>query len=282
LNWSRGRLLAVLVAIGYPALSEASAALELQRPPVHKRLTIAAYIFLATSVPFSSAGPAGTSGQEAPSKEASKEDPPPKKSPDGPSAPKKSPGRGKAAKKKSDQGGAAKKSDSRDSSLDMEPGIVCKTIDGYEDYEPLPGAAQTSDEKLLVYIRPSGFQTEKVEKGYQAHLTLDGEVRKRGAKPILRQKKKLLDFKPLYATPPRFLYLKQTVSLKGLAPGDYDLTIILHDELGKGPTATQVVKFKVIPPLDPSKVEEEKEPPPPHVLDSLYAPFLEFEPDDDE
>ncbi len=76
------------------------------------------------------------------------------------------------------------------------------------------------------------------------------------------------------------IYLRQTVSLKGLAPGDYELTIILHDELGKGATATQVVKFKIIPALDPRKV---KEPPMPNELDALYAPFMDFEiPGDDD
>ena len=162
----------------------------------------------------------------------------------------------------------------------MAPPIVCKSIDGYEDYEPLPGAAQTSDEKLLVYIRPTGFQIEKVEKGYQSHLTADGEVRRRGEKTILRQKKKLLEYKPVYETFERVIYLKQSVSLKGLAPGDYELTIILHDELAKGATVTQVVKFKIIPAVDPRKV---KETPPPHELDTLYSPFLDFEiPGDDD
>jgi hypothetical protein len=253
---------------------------------LHKRLSIAAYVCLASSIPLSSAGPsywaACSSQQPGTSNETPKEDAPAKKSPDGTSSAKKSPGRAKAAKKKSGSSSAAKKSAAPDTVLEMEPGIICKTIDGYEDYEPLPGAAQTSDEKLLVYIRPSGFQSEKLDKGYQAHLTLDGEVRKRGTKTILRQKKKLLDYKPVYTAPPVFVYLKHAVSLKGLVPGDYDLTIILHDEIAKGgAVATQVVKFKIIPPLDPSKVKEDKASRPPGDLDSLYAPFLEFKPEND-
>ena len=48
------------------------------------------------------------------------------------------------------------------------------------------------------------------------------------------------------------IYIRNTISLKGLEPGDYELTIILHDELDKGgPASRQVVKFKVIPPDDP-------------------------------
>ena len=140
--------------------------------------------------------------------------------------------------------------------------------------------AQTAEEKLLVYIRPFGFQTEKVDAGHQAHLTADGEIRKRGEKAILRQKKKLLEYKPVTPTPPSFIYLKNSISLKGLTPGDYDLTIILHDQIAKGAPASQIIKFKVIPPKYPPK---EKEPTQPHVLDSLYAPFLDvFEPDNDD
>ena len=75
----------------------------------------------------------------------------------------------------------------------------------------------------------------------------------------------MLEYKPRAELHPQFVYLKIAVSLKGLSPGDYELTIILHDEIAKGAAASQVIKFKVIPPLDPSKV---KEPSPPSELDT--------------
>jgi hypothetical protein len=252
---------------------------------MQQRLTIVVYVCLAASTSVLAAAMYGGSAQAkqqgTASKTTSDQETPSKKSPEGATAAKKAPAPGKAAKKKSVKGSAPKKKAAKNTGLDMEPAIVCKSIDGYEDYEPLPGAAQTSEEKLLVYMRPTGFQSEKVEKGYQAHLTIDGEVRKRGEKTILRQKKKLLEYQPVYSTPVYFIYLKHSVSLKGLAPGDYELTIILHDEIAKGATATQVVKFKIIPNLDPRKV---KEPPAPNELDELYAPFMNFEipgPDDE-
>jgi hypothetical protein len=142
-------------------------------------------------------------------------------------------------------------------SLGMSPGIVCRSIDGYEDYEPLEGAAQTAEEKLLVYIRPFGFKNEFKEGYYHAHLVPDFQIRRRGEKAIIFQKKKMFEYKPKSRRPIRFIYLKNTIALKdsesktGLPPGDYELTIILHDEIAKGPAASQVVKFKVIPPDDP-------------------------------
>src|SRR5205823_334415 len=52
--------------------------------------------------------------------------------------------------------------------LRMSEAVVCRSIDGYETYEPLPDAAQTSDEKLLVYYRPFGYKTAFVKDSYQA------------------------------------------------------------------------------------------------------------------
>ena len=144
--------------------------------------------------------------------------------------------------------------------LRMSEAVVCRSIDGYEVYEPLPDAAQTSDEKLLVYYRPFGYKSAFVNDSYQAHLTQDAEIRKRGEKAVLRQKKKLLDYTAKSPQPPELIYLRNTISLKGLKPGEYDLTIILHDEIGRGPPATQVVKFRVIPAQDPRKTTEEPSP----------------------
>jgi hypothetical protein len=156
--------------------------------------------------------------------------------------------------------GAAEKPANAKSSLRMTPGVVCRSIDGYENYEPLPEAAQTSEEKLLVYFRPMGFQSKLVDGLYQAHLVPDFQIRKRGAKAVLRQKLKIFEYKPRSAEPPRLLYMKSTISLKELPPGDYDLILILHDEIAKGAPATQVVKFRIIPAVDPRKTEKPSQP----------------------
>ncbi len=75
-----------------------------------------------------------------------------------------------------------------------------------------------------------------------------------GPKKIIWQKLKMLDYTtPKQDLPPTHIYLRNTISLKGLEPGDYDLIIILHDEVNEGRTATQVVKFRVIPADDPQK-----------------------------
>jgi hypothetical protein len=153
----------------------------------------------------------------------------------------------------------AKKPEAKKTSLRMTPGIVCSAIDGYEKYKILPKAAQTSDEKLLVYFRPLGFQTEMVDGGYQAHLFAGFQIRKRGQKEVLLEKLKMFEYKPKSEQPPRLLYMKNAISLKGLPPGDYDLTLTLRDEIAKGSSAKQVVKFRIIPADDPTKQEKASE-----------------------
>lgn len=137
--------------------------------------------------------------------------------------------------------------------LRMSRAVVCSSIDGYENYKPLPGATQTSEEKLLVYYRPLRYKIEMVDDElYHAHLTQDAEIRKKGSKAILRQKQKVLEYNPRMKEPPRQIYLRNTISLKGLSPGDYELTIILHDKLDNGaPPSRQIVKFTIVPPGDP-------------------------------
>jgi hypothetical protein len=128
----------------------------------------------------------------------------------------------------------------------MSTAVVCKSIEGFESYKKLPGAALTSDEKLLIYYRPLGFKSPIVDGKYQVHFVQDGQIRKRGEKKVLREKLKMLDSSHQSEFPQDTLFLRNTVSLKGLAPGDYDFTIILRDEITKGPAVIQVVRFRIV------------------------------------
>lgn len=136
--------------------------------------------------------------------------------------------------------------------LRMSRAVVCESIDGFEDYKVLRGASQTSEEKLLIYYRPLGYTIKRDEEGfYTAHLTQDNEIRKRGKKKVLRAKKKVVEYEPKHKDGIGPIYIRNTISLKGLKPGEYDITIILHDILDPdAPPSRQIVRFKVIPPHD--------------------------------
>ena len=122
-----------------------------------------------------------------------------------------------------------------------------------------------------MYFRPLRYKIEAGDDGYyRAHVVQDNEIRKKGEKKIVRYKKKVVEYEPKTKDPPKQLYIRNTISLKGLEPGEYDLTIILRDELDKtAPPSRQVVRFKVIPAHDPrtkkpveKPVENAEDPPP--------------------
>ena len=131
----------------------------------------------------------------------------------------------------------------------MTKAVVCASIDGYERFKVLPGATQTAEEKLLVYYRPLYYKTVQKDDYYLAHFTQEGRIRRRGEKTVLLSKKNLLEYEAKSRDPLGPIYLRNSVSLKGLAPGEYEYDIILRDENEPGPPSIQSVKFRVIAPI---------------------------------
>lgn len=139
----------------------------------------------------------------------------------------------------------------------MTKAVTCKSIEGFEDYEPLPRGELTAEEKLQIYYRPLNYRTVRLGKDHTAHLTQDGQIRRKGEKTVLRRKKNILDYEAKRPEPLGEIFLRNSVALKGLPPGDYEYDIILCDENNPGPPVTQSLKFRVIPPAVP-KNEESK------------------------
>jgi hypothetical protein len=125
---------------------------------------------------------------------------------------------------------------------------ACREIRGYEDFEPLPAPALAPDEKLLVYFRPRHYKTASVEGRHEAHLAEDCRIRRRGSSAIVWSKPNIVEYRPRADQPPREIYIRNTISLKALKPGDYELEIVLHDKIGLGPSATHTLSFQVVAP----------------------------------
>jgi hypothetical protein len=140
----------------------------------------------------------------------------------------------------------------------MSPAVVCHAIEGYEQYERLSGATLTAEEKLLVYYRPFEYKMVQNADGFTAHFTQDGQVRRKGEKTVLLRKKSLLDYEPKSPNPLGPIYLRNSFSLKGLSPGEYEYDIILRDEYEPGPPAVQSVKFRIVAPALPKTGKEDK------------------------
>jgi hypothetical protein len=152
--------------------------------------------------------------------------------------------------------------------LEMSKAVVCKKVEGYEKFQPLPDAAVTSEDKLLVYYRPINFKVEPVDKPrpgfrYRAKFAQDGRVRRKGEKTVLSKKDLILEYEPFYDTPFNQIYLVNTVGLKGLPPGEYEYDIILRDVLDEGSSSTQTLLFTIIPipKVDPLPKKEEPDEP---------------------
>lgn len=145
--------------------------------------------------------------------------------------------------------------DPESSKLSMRPAVACSKITGYGDYVPLNEPVLTRDDKLLVYYEPTGYTYEMVGKEYRVHLVQDGLIHRRGEKAILQSKEKLLDYVGKSKTPPfNNVFLSNTIALKSLPPGEYDLEIVLRDELSKGQVAKQLLKFRIkLPDETPEK-----------------------------
>jgi hypothetical protein len=138
----------------------------------------------------------------------------------------------------------------------MTKAVLCRSIDGFEQYEVLPGAAQTADEKLLVYYRPLDYKVVQKDDLFTAHLTQDGQIRRQGEKAVLLRKKMILDYQPKSPEPLGPIFLRNSFSLKGLRPGDYEYEIILRDENQPGPPAIQTLKFRVVPAVLPEPTKQ--------------------------
>jgi hypothetical protein len=145
--------------------------------------------------------------------------------------------------------------------LTMTPAVACASISAYKQYEPLPEAAVTKDEKLLVYYEPLNFATKKVEGKFQGHLVQDVRVRRRGRKEVLWSRDKLFEYKPEGPQPNLLANLTTKLSFKDLTPGEYDLDIILHDMVAGDPPAQQVLRFQIKPSPPPAPPKDDKEKP---------------------
>ncbi len=129
--------------------------------------------------------------------------------------------------------------------LRMSKALACKSVQGFESYVELTDAALTADDKLLVYYEPSGFATKPDRDEHIARFSQRGKIRRKGTTAVVWSKPDLLDYTARGPSPPDRVYLMNTIALKGLKPGDYELEIQLKDELGSN-SATQTLAFKIV------------------------------------
>src|SRR5437899_1631695 len=97
--------------------------------------------------------------------------------------------------------------------LAMSEPVACSKIQAFGDYVELEDVVLTRDDKLLIYYEPSGYAYEVVGKEYRVHLVQDAKIRRRGKKPVIQAKDKILDYKGHNKDGPFTVYLTNTISL---------------------------------------------------------------------
>ncbi len=136
----------------------------------------------------------------------------------------------------------------KDSRLEMAEPIACRTIAGYEDYQPLDEPVIARTEKLMIYTRFSGQTIIKKNEGYHVHLVQDVNVRRKGQKKVLWGRKRIVEYEATEDYPPLNLYIGTSLGLINFEPGEYEADLILHDENADVPPARRTLSFRLTEP----------------------------------
>lgn len=144
----------------------------------------------------------------------------------------------------------ARAEDDEPEGLRISKPVVCAKIHGFADFEPLPEASLTADDKLTIYYEPSGYTIERTKEGFRAVFAQDGRIRKKGGKDVLWKKAPMFEYEAKSPSPPYRIYMRSDFAIKGLPAGEYELDLTLHDRLAKGTSTMRTIAFKVVPPKD--------------------------------
>lgn len=150
------------------------------------------------------------------------------------------------------------------SPLGMSRAVVCASVGGFRDYEPLEIPERTRDDKLVIYYEPEHYAYERTgPEAYRISFSQDAVLRKKGSKAVLKRKDRFLTYEGTSKVPPSEVFLSNSINLKPYGPGEYVLEIILRDEIGGGEPATQTVEFRIVaqpPGADPKASRSNEEP----------------------
>lgn len=134
--------------------------------------------------------------------------------------------------------------------LDLTDPVVCASIVGFRNFEERDDAAYSPDEKLVIYYEPINFLIVRDGPGkpYRADLVQGIRVRRKGSDRVLHRIDEMVEYRPEAPEPPSAIFLSNTISLKGLPPGEYEVDLVLRDRLAEGePPAERTVPFRVVP-----------------------------------
>lgn len=133
-----------------------------------------------------------------------------------------------------------------DDELSIHDAVVCESVNGYRDYVQRDPPELTRDEKLLLYYEIDNAAYEKEGGTYRVNLLQDARIYRKGKKNAVWKKDAMARYNGKSEMPPDGIYMMNTIELKRLEPGVYEVEIVLHDKLGGGEPVTERLEFTVI------------------------------------
>ncbi len=131
---------------------------------------------------------------------------------------------------------------------DLTDPILCETIRRFRDFDKREEPLFVVGEKLQIYIEPFNYfiVRDQETKRYRAHLTIDLKLRIKGQESVYRSLNRVVDYETTTENPPTPLYLGAGVVLEGLRPGDFEVELILRDEIApEKPTASRKIPITI-------------------------------------
>ena len=110
--------------------------------------------------------------------------------------------------------------------------FVSRKASVYGDYEPRPSAVFAPGEALVTYLEPVGYAWKTLSPGtYGFGVTIDFEILTPAGKVLGGQKAfQTVELSSRYRN--REFFVSLTLTVDGIAPGDYVLAYTLHDTAG--------------------------------------------------
>ncbi len=123
---------------------------------------------------------------------------------------------------------------------------LVERVDGYGDIIPLQSPSIPQGSALILYFEPTNWRTVMTQELYRFHIAQDILLENAAGEPLFQQEG-FLQFKRDTTQPTMDLFVKNTVNLGALPPGDYRIKGVLHDVYAEAQVPFEI-PFSITPP----------------------------------
>lgn len=121
--------------------------------------------------------------------------------------------------------------------------VMCRSIQGYGQYVPIPAKRVKAGTEVFFYIEPENLFTNRHDNMYQVWFTQDMIVLS-ATDEVLMEKRDALTFNYTTKSPVLDIFATNTLTLGPVPPGIYRYKVIVKDRLRNAET-TEILTFEV-------------------------------------